>query len=556
MSAVDVRGLRIAFGRGRAHHEVVHDVTLAIEEGETVGIVGESGSGKSVTARALVGLVGEGSAVRAQTLRVGGRDLDRASERDWRALRGSQVGFVLQDALVSLDPLRTVGAEIEEPLREHRALTRAQRIVEVERLLRDVGVPEPEIRRQQRPHELSGGLRQRALIASAIAAKPQLLILDEATTALDVTVQAQILRLLQTFKDEGRTLLVISHDLAVVSSIADRVVVMRDGRVVEAGTTAEVLGEPKTEYTRSLLEAIPSERPPRPPLVAGALPTSASTRSAARRPVGEVVAEARGLVRRFTAPGGRPLTAVDDVSITLRAGRTLGLVGESGSGKSTVGRLLLGLDAPDAGDVLIGGTRWSDVRGRDDRALRRRIQAIHQDPLSSFDPRHPVDRILDEAVRASGVDDRRRRRDRVAELLDQVRLASSLGGRRPFQLSGGQRQRVAIARALALEPEVIVGDEPVSALDVSIQAQVLDLIAEVQRDTNVAILLISHDLGVIRAVSDEVAVLRDGRIVEHDSVGTIFGRPSSAYARELLAAVPTIHHRPVTATDTRETSAR
>lgn len=555
MSAVDVRGLRIAFGHGRDQHEVVHDVSLTIEAGESVGIVGESGSGKSVTARALVGLVGEGSTVRAESLRVGGRDLARANERDWRAVRGSEVGFVLQDALVSLDPLRTVGAEIEEPLREHLDLARAQRTLEVERLLRDVGVPEPEIRRQQRPHELSGGLRQRALIASAIAAKPGLLILDEATTALDVTVQAQILRLLHKFKDEGRTLLVISHDLAVVSSIADRVVVMRDGCIVETGPTNEALASPSTDYTRSLLDAIPSERPPRPPLVKGAPPARASSASAARRPVGAVVAEARGLVRRFAAPGGRTLTGVDDVSITLHAGRTLGLVGESGSGKSTVGRLLLGLDEPDAGDVHVAGIRWSDVRGREDRALRRRIQAIHQDPLSSFDPRHSVDRILDEAVRASGVDDRRRRRARVSGLLDQVRLASTFGARRPFQLSGGQRQRVAIARALALEPEVIVGDEPVSALDVSIQAQVLDLLAEVQRDTNVAILLISHDLGVIRAVSDEVAVLRDGRIVEHDSAAAIFDRPASDYARQLLAAVPTIHHRPVTAS-AREASAR
>jgi peptide/nickel transport system ATP-binding protein len=529
-AALTVEGLRIGFGRGRDALEVVKGVTFTVEEGEAVAIVGESGSGKSVTARSLVGLTGEESTVRADALRLRGQELQGLAPKAWREIRGREVGFVLQDALVSLDPLRTIGREIEEPLRRHFDWTSERRAEEVIELLRSVGVPEPEIRQHQRPHELSGGLRQRALIASAIAARPQLLILDEATTALDVTVQAQILRLLDTFKQEGRTLLIITHDLAVVSQIADRVLVMTDGQLVEAGATGEVFTAPKHPYTRRLLDAIPSNRPHRVP--------------AAR---GDVVATVAGVGKTFRLPGRRELVALDDLSFTLRAGRTLGVVGESGSGKSTAGRILLGLSRPDEGEVRVGGLAWNEVSGRAAAALRRRIQAVHQDPLSSFDPRHSVRQILSEAVGVLGGSDRSRRRARVLELLDQVGLGTGLLERRPFQLSGGQRQRVAIARALALEPEIIVADEPVSALDVSIQAQVLDLFVDIQRETNVALLFISHDLGVVRALSDDVLVLKDGRTVEHDTADVIFRNPSAPYTRELLAAVPRIdHHRVAT----------
>jgi peptide/nickel transport system ATP-binding protein len=526
-AALEVEDLRIAFGRGRDRLEVVHGLSFAIEEGEAVAIVGESGSGKSVTARSLVGLTGEDSAVEAAALRLHGRDLRALPPRGWREIRGREVGFVLQDALVSLDPLRTVGKEIEEPLRTHFDWTAERRAAEVVDLLRRVGVPEPELRQHQRPHELSGGLRQRALIASAIAARPKLLILDEATTALDVTVQAQILRLLASLKAQGTTLLIITHDLAVVSQLADRVLVMTGGRVVERGTTGQVFSAPTHPYTRRLLDAIPANRPPRVPPARG----------------GEVLAEVRGVGKRFRMPDRRELVALDDLTFTLRAGRTLGVVGESGSGKSTAGRILLGVSRPDSGTVRIGGVGWDDVRGRAEAVLRRRIQAVHQDPLSSFDPRHSVRQILGEAVGVLGGADRHRRRARVLELLDQVGLATALLERRPFQLSGGQRQRVAIARALALEPEIIVADEPVSALDVSIQAQVLDLFAEIQRETDVALLFISHDLGVVRAISDEVLVLKDGRTVEHGTVDAIFSNPRADYTRELLAAVPRIDHR-------------
>jgi peptide/nickel transport system ATP-binding protein len=526
-AALEVEGLRIGFGRARDALEIVRGISFTVETGEAVAIVGESGSGKSVTARSLVGLTGEDSTVHAEVLRLHGQELQQLAPKAWRDIRGRQVGFVLQDALVSLDPLRTIGKEIEEPLRRHFDWTSERRAEEIIELLRSVGVPEPEIRQHQHPHELSGGLRQRALIASAIAAQPQLLILDEATTALDVTVQAQILRLLASFKEQGRTLLIITHDLAVVSQLADRVLVMTDGRLVETGTTDEVFSAPKHPYTRRLLDAIPSNRPPR---VSGK--------------VGDVVASVTDVGKTFRLPGHRELIALEGLSFTLRAGRTLGVVGESGSGKSTAGRILLGLTRPDHGEVRVGGVAWDEVSGRAAAALRRGIQAVHQDPLSSFDPRHSVRQILTEAVGVLGGSDRARRRARVLELLDQVGLGTALLERRPFQLSGGQRQRVAIARALALEPEIIVADEPVSALDVSIQAQVLDLFVDIQRETNVALLFISHDLGVVRALSDEVLVLKDGRTVEHDSADAIFTDPSAPYTRELLASVPRIDHQP------------
>lgn len=550
---LDVSGLRVSFGRGTDRLEVIHGISFSIDAGETVAIVGESGSGKSVTARTLVGLTGPGSTVSADALRLDDHELLSASTRDWRRIRGGEIGFVLQDALVSLDPLRTIGREIEEPLREHFSWDREHRRAEVLELLRDVGVPEPELRSRQHPHELSGGLRQRALIASAIAARPPFLILDEATTALDVTVQAQILRLLERFKEQGRTLLLITHDLAVVSQIADRVIVMKDGSIVETGTTADVFDRAEHPYTRRLIAAIPSNRPRR---AATVIERPASDHDADTvPPTADPVAEVRHISRTFHLPGGAELRALDDVSFALHPGRTLGLVGESGSGKTTAGRILLGQERADEGEVRVTGTRWADVQGRDRAALRRRIQAVYQDPLSSFDPRHSVQQILNEAVRVLDRHDRTARRARVRELLDHVELSTRLLDRRPLQLSGGQRQRVAIARALALEPTIIVGDEPVSALDVSIQAQILDLLVRIQQETHVALLLISHDLGVVNAISDEVLVLKNGTVIEHDSVSNVFDRPQAEYTRELLAAIPRIRNAPSTTSPTIESLA-
>ncbi|WP_329519934.1 ABC transporter ATP-binding protein [Spirillospora sp. NBC_01491] len=522
---VEARGLRIGFGAERA----VREVSFRIEPGECVAFVGESGSGKSVTARSLVGLAGPGADVRAERLVVGGTDVRRLPERRWRSIRGGVVGLVLQDALVSLDPLRPVGAEIAETLRRHRAAPRGRVRERTIELLATVGVPEPGLRARQRPHQLSGGLRQRALIASAIAADPALLIADEPTTALDVTVQAQILDLLAERKRAGTALLLISHDLAVVARLADRVHVMKDGAFVEEGPVREVLRAPRHPYTRTLLAAIPSERTrgsrltvtAEPGPAAASAPGPAPGREAARK----VVVEADGLVKAF---GDR--RAVDEVSFRLHAGETLGIVGESGSGKTTVARLVLGLVPPDGGEVRLDGAPWSALSESGRRPRRREIQLVHQDPLSSFDPRLTVRRLLDEALRDGGPS--------RATLLDQVGLSPALLDRRPRELSGGQRQRLAIARALAPSPRVLVCDEPVSALDVSVQAQVLDLLADLQARLGVAYLFVSHHLGVVHHLSDRVLVMRGGRVVEAGPVGRVLTRPATAYTRELVAAIP------------------
>ncbi|WP_306207589.1 ATP-binding cassette domain-containing protein [Actinoplanes sp. RD1] len=526
---VAVRDLHVTFGEVRA----VRGVSFSIEAGECVAIVGESGSGKSVTARALVGLAGPGATVTAAELTIDGRDARVYGERDWRRVRGGFAGLVLQDALVSLDPLRTVGAEIGEVLRVHRRQTRPAFRQEPgqirpaarqepgrddarvrraggdtpETLLAEVHVPEPERRARQYPHQLSGGLRQRALIASAIAARPPLLIADEPTTALDVTVQAQILGLLAERRAAGETLLLISHDLAVVARLADRVLVLKDGVVVEEGPTASLLAGARHPYTRKLVAA-----------------AALSPRRAAAPRAG-VVLRAAGLRKTY----GKQ-TVVDDVSVTVGRGEVVGVVGESGSGKTTVAQILFGLVAPDGGEVTFGDAPWSGVPERRRRPSRRRMQFISQDPLSSFDPRWTVGRIVAEAAP----------RGEVLPLLERVGLGESHLGRYPRQLSGGQRQRVAIARALAPRPSLIICDEPVSALDVSVQKQVLDLLADVRERDGTALLLISHDLGVVHHLADRVLVMRGGRVVEHGTAAEVFTTPAHEYTRALLAAVPTL----------------
>ena len=533
---INVEDLSVSFRVGSQTIQAVRGVSFSIAAGQSVAIVGESGSGKSVTARSLVGLAGRGSTVEAGQLRIDGTDVRRLSERRWRQLRGRRIGFVLQDALVSLDPARTVGVEIGEALRTHRGVARAEVDRRVIDLLREVGVPEPEVRAGQFPHQLSGGLRQRALIASAIAADPALLIADEPTTALDVTVQAQILQLLASRRSAGTALLLISHDLAVVSQVADYVLVMKDGVFVEQGATRQVLDDPRHPYTRQLLAAVP---------VAHARGTRLSPRQGTgivqpRVAIGaEIVLEAKSLVKTFRLAGHGVLTAVDGVSLQLHAGETLGIVGESGSGKTTTARLLLDLEHADSGTVDVDGTIWSDIDAKTQRALRQRIQVVYQDPLSSFDPRYPVHRIITEPLAVVGLP-RAQRRARVLELLDQVGLGTDILDRRPGQLSGGQRQRVAIARALAPRPRVIVCDEPVSALDVSIQAQVLDLLADLQAQLGISYVFISHHLGVIYHVSDHVLVMKDGKVVEAGDVEQIFHNPQHAYTKSLLAAVPTL----------------
>ncbi|MGO1991328.1 MAG: dipeptide ABC transporter ATP-binding protein [Corynebacterium sp.] len=525
---VDIRDLHVSFGG----HEVVRGVSLSVHRGETLAVVGESGSGKSVSVRSLLGLAGPGAQVSAGRLEFDGADVRGFGARRWRRIRGGRIGLVLQDALVALDPLRTVGAEIGEALdTHHRGRARLSRQARRDRtleLLDLVGVPGPALRAGQRPDELSGGLRQRALIASALANRPDLIVADEPTTALDATVQAQVLDVLKAATDDGTALILISHDLSVVARLADRVAVVRHGEVVEEGPAAEVLADPRHSYTRSLLAAVPTAGS------RGRLLTSGEPVPFGRpAPVGEPVVRATGLVKSFrgrrrrggaAASGASAVPAVRDVSFELHRGRTLGIVGESGSGKSTTARIVLGLTDPDEGSVEF---------------LGRHVSVIYQDPLSSFDPRWSVGRILLDAVSTTGLTGGPAQA-RVTELLDQVGLSDDFRPSRPLRLSGGQRQRVAIARALASDPDVIVCDEPVSALDVSVQARILDLLTTLQAETGVALLFISHDLGVIHHVSDDIIVMRDGEVVESGTADQVFDGPRHPYTRTLLAAVPAV----------------
>ncbi|MFE6733317.1 ATP-binding cassette domain-containing protein [Microbacterium sp. NPDC057650] len=488
MSAVEVRGLRIAFGARIA----VDDVSFAVEPGECLAIVGESGAGKSLTARALLGLApGD---VSASDLVIDGTDATALGEHGWRSLRSRRIALVSQDALAALDPLRRVGAEVAEPRQIHGMPAGEEQVLE---LLRDVSVPEPARRARQYPHELSGGLRQRALIASALSTAPAVLVADEATTALDATVQARVLALLRRIADAGTAVVFISHDFAAVRRVADRVIVMRDGRIVEQGTTAQVMEQPQEQYTKDLV---------------------AASRHAVRVDAAEhgaVLLRASGVSKSFDRP------AVRDASFTLRTGQTLGIVGESGSGKTTLARMIVGVTRPDAGTL--------------DWTTPQRVQLVHQDTLGAFDPRWTISRSLSEALEAAGMP-RARRRARIAELLAEVGLADELGARRPRELSGGQRQRAAIARALAADPQVLVLDEPVSALDPTVRERVLDLLRRVQQEHGLTMVFVSHDLGVVGAICDEVLVMQDGAIVEQGAVTEVFSAPQHPFTQELLAA--------------------
>jgi peptide/nickel transport system ATP-binding protein len=529
---LDVRNLTVSFGpRGRRPAPVVDGVSLSISAGECLALVGESGSGKSVTARTLIGLAGSDARVTADRLQFGERDLLRLNESQWRRVRGQHIGFVLQDALVSLDPLRTIGREIDDSLRLHTTMTRTQRRQRVLQLLDDVGIPDPELRSRQRAGELSGGMRQRALIAAAIALEPALIIADEPTTALDVSIQSQILGVLADLTSRGTAVLMISHDLSVVRNIADRVAVMRRGEIVESGTTQQALEQPRHEYTMALIRAVPAAHPRGQRLTTGERPTAVGPGSAASAAPVEPVLELTGVTKHFDTGAHASFTAVDDVSLTVHAGKTLGMVGASGSGKTTTARIALGLTRPDAGSVRLLGSPWvplSEAQRRDRRSI---IGAIYQDPFSSFDPRWSVGRLLADALTGGRSTRPGAHTERIAELLQSVGLDPSLTNRRTRSLSGGQRQRVAIARAIAPQPRVIICDEPVSSLDVSVQAQVLDLLDELQETLGLGYLFISHDLGVIRHISDTVVVMSDGRIVDAGHTGRVLDASESLVHR-------------------------
>ncbi|WP_411088245.1 dipeptide ABC transporter ATP-binding protein [Streptomyces sp. 061-3] len=546
MSLVEVSDLTISFD-GADGVRAVDGLSFTLEEGAALGVVGESGSGKSASAYALLGLHrGTGAAV-GGSIRVAGVDVQAADDAELRALRGAKAAMVFQDPLSSLDPYYAVGDQIAEVYRVHtRASGRAARARAVDVLDR-VGIPDAVRRSRSRPHEFSGGMRQRALIAMALACEPQLLIADEPTTALDVTVQAQILDLLHTLRREtGMGLLLVTHDVGVAAESVDEVLVMQSGREVERGPVAEVLGAPRQPYTRELLAAVPrvEAKRPEPELVpaarvadAGEPRLDAAVSLAAR--AGEPLLEAIDLRREF-GRGRSRVTAVDGVSLTVHPGETLGIVGESGSGKTTLGRMLVRLLDPTAGRLHYRGTEIGSLSDKALRPHRRELQMVFQDPVASLNPRRSIGESVADPLRAAGALDDTRIRARVQELLERVGLDPDRYDRYPHEFSGGQRQRVGIARALAADPKLIVCDEPVSALDVTTQAQVTALLAELQRELGLGLVFIAHDLAVVRQVSDRVAVMRQGRIVEQGSVDEVYGAPQDPYTKQLLAAVPAL----------------
>ncbi|WP_042868278.1 dipeptide ABC transporter ATP-binding protein [Dickeya poaceiphila] len=541
-----VDGLSVTFPSPYGPVESVRNLSFQVNPGEILALVGESGSGKSVTARTLVGLAGERAHIQANAIELvchdGNRcDLQKLSARQWQQVRGREIGFVLQDALVSLDPLRRIGQEVAEPLLTHQLASRDDVATRVAELLAQVGIPDPANRAAQYPHELSGGLRQRALIASALAAGPKLLIADEPTTALDATVQQQILTLFTTLAQAGHGVLLITHDLAVVSQVADQVIVMQQGELVEHGPARQVLSAPQHPYTRRLLAAIPTAAT-RGNWLAGANPLSAQA-SGVLSCAGDsgqksgLALQVDGVSVWFKRPDGSRLTAVNNISLAVERGETLGIVGESGSGKTTLGKVMLALQSPDSGEVRLSGHPWSTLAERQRRPLRARIQTITQDPLSSFDPQFTIEQILLQPLRLRRDLSPHARQQRILTLLELVGLSPTLLSRRPPSLSGGQRQRISIAQALAAEPDVLICDEPVSALDVTTQAQVLDLLVALQQCLHLSMVFISHDLGVVQHMSHRIAVMKDGDVVERGTVEQIFSQPQHPYTRQLLSTV-------------------
>ncbi|MET9591320.1 ABC transporter ATP-binding protein [Streptomyces sp. NPDC006516] len=524
---VRVEDLTIDFGDVRA----VDGLSFTLEAGSALGVVGESGSGKSASASALLGLHrGTGARVTG-TVHVAGTDVGAADEAGLRALRGAEAAMIFQDPLSSLDPYYTVGDQIAEVYRVHNRVSRRAARARAVEVLDRVGIPDAPRRARFRPHEFSGGMRQRVLIAMALACEPRLIVADEPTTALDVTVQAQILDLLHELRREtGTGLLLVTHDVGVAAESVDDILVMRHGRAVERGPVAEVLGAPREPYTRELLASVPRVDAKRAARVPGPRVTGEE---------GVPLLEAVGLRREFGRGAGR-VTAVDEVSLTLHAGETLGIVGESGSGKTTLGRMLVRLLDPTAGGLRYRGRDIASLPENDLRPFRRELQMVFQDPVASLNPRRSVGESVADPLRAAGETDEGRIRDRVGELLERVGLDAGRYGGYPHEFSGGQRQRIGIARALAAEPKLIVCDEPVSALDVTTQAQVIALLAELQHELGIGLVFIAHDLAVVRQVSDRVAVMRQGRIVEQGPVDEVYGSPRDPYTRQLLAAVPAL----------------
>jgi len=523
---LSIENLSIGLPALSDRQHAIKDLSLAIHPGETLCVVGESGSGKSMTAMAAIGLLPPAVTVLSGSIKLGGFDLLSLDEGGWCDVRGRDIGMVFQEPMTSLNPVMRVADQISETFQAHRILSPAERARRAIDLLTEVNLPNPELIARAYPHELSGGQRQRVMIAMALALEPKLLIADEPTTALDVTTQAQVLKLIDNLRrKKGTAVLFITHDFGVVAEIADRVAVLQNGELVEQGPADEVLNNPRHPYTRRLLAAVPSLTPPPPkelqnePVI---LKIDALTKTYG----------GRGLFRK-----SREVQAAQAVSFDIRRGETLGLVGESGSGKSTVGRCVLRLIEPDGGKIEIGSLPFSSLSQHDLRPHRRRIQMVFQDPFASLNPRRKVGYIVAEGPITQGVAPERAFED-ARILLEKVGLPAQAAERYPHEFSGGQRQRIGIARALAMRPDVLVADEAVSALDVSVQAEILKLIRELQEELGLSILFITHDLRVAAQICDRVAVMQKGRIVEIAETAHLFTNPSDAYTRQLLAAVP------------------
>ncbi|WP_084484314.1 dipeptide ABC transporter ATP-binding protein [Nocardia anaemiae] len=524
-----IDGLHVRYASDSGDVAALNGVSLSVARGEVVALVGESGSGKSTLAQSVIGLLGPNAEITGGSVAFDGQTIDTGSERALRRIRGARIGFVPQDPGLSLNPVRRLGDQVAEALLVHGLADRRDAAARAIELLADAGLDLPELRAAQYPHELSGGQRQRVLIAAALIAGPELVIADEPTSALDATVARRVLdKLAAQTAARGTAVLLITHDLAIAAERADRIVVLSGGEIVETGPTATVLAQPRHPHTKRLLAASPSLAP---------FDGFRTPRVSAGPPLLTV----RDVHKRFRAPAGGSVTAVAGVGFELGRGETLSLVGESGSGKSTTARIALRLTEPDSGAITFDGQDLTAVKGGRLRDLRQRFQVVYQNPYGSLDPRWRVGSIIEEPLRAYAVGDRKARQERVRELLGQVALPENFAQRRPAELSGGQRQRVAIARALALHPDLLVLDEPVSALDASVQAQILELLDRLQTELGLSYLFISHDLAVVRRISDRVAVMRDGRIVESGSTADIFDNPQHEYTRELLSAIPTAH---------------
>lgn len=551
---LSVRGLTAAFRDEEGWREVVQCISFDLHAGETLAIVGESGSGKSVTAMSILRLLDPRASRIAGEVRLAGRDLLALPEKEMRKVRGNEIAMVFQEPMTSLNPVFTVGKQIGEVLRRHARIRGGEARAETIRLMERVRIPDAPRRVDEYPHQFSGGMRQRVMIAMALASRPRLLIADEPTTALDVTIQGQILELIRELQEEtGMGLLFITHDMGVVAEIAGRMLVMRRGEKVEEGPTTEVFAAATHPYTRALLAAVPRlgemEGEPFPLRFPVVDPTTGATRAMPRpelqvdRTAGPILT-VRNLSARFRVGSdilGRAtgeIHAVEDVSFELRRGETLALVGESGCGKSTTGRSILRLVEPRAGEIEIDGYDVRTLAGRELRRMRASAQMIFQDPFSSLNPVMTVGATIAEPLLKHGLATRADAPRRVAELLRLVGLTPEMAGRFPHEFSGGQRQRIAIARVVALEPKMIVADESVSALDVSIKAQVCNLLMDLQQKLDIAYLFISHDMAVVERVSHRVAVMYLGEIVEIGPRAEVFGNPRHPYTKRLIAAVP------------------